>query len=249
MPVCRLIFRLDYKVKFDIFDNASKIMHLMNEQGDDFWNVYNDDPTKRTITAVKESNENFFFRALTVTPIHIDCNLERHEGIELAGLENDPMLTKIIKITNSVRKEFKINDLVRSGLRIFYLDKLELGKGSITKAIEKLISPGIIKDINGELGQISDIGFAFDVEHGDKIHYHYRFGPYFKGEAKKYLTYQTKTFDKNIDFNFVADIDLYEMNFSIAESVNYLKWCRPIFEKANNSIENTKKIIIETGGE
>lgn len=236
MPVCRLIFRLDFKLLFEMFNKTGEIMKKMDEAGEDFWNNYIDDTQKRMISARNESETDLWARSINVCPQSIDGIMLTHKGVSLEGLESDDTFRKLIKVTNNIRKQFRINNLIRCGLRLFYFEKLNFQDDNINLPFQKTINNHIINGIITELGEINDLGIVFDGAHEDKIKYHFRCGPYYNREASKYITHFSEKFKENKDFNFIADIDLYENDFSLSESVSLIKWCIPVLVKAKNCI-------------
>ena len=43
--------------------------------------------------------------------------------------------------------------------------------------------------------------------------------------------------------NIIVDIDLYETNFTLNETVSFAKWCNPLLDKTKKIIPDVEKIL------
>lgn len=250
MPVCRVVFSLDFNINYEIINAPGKVMELLNESVDNFWSTLGENPTGRRITAINESEEQRWGRNFSVRPNRIGASFEKHEGISIKNIANDDVFHKLVKITNKVREQFHIKNLQRCGLRLFYFAKLGSKKDEVKQAFQKMLDKPLVDGILPCLGEIQDIGIVVDGVHEDKIKYHFRCGPYFKGEAdkKKYLQYFGDKFDQTENFDMVCDIDLYEHSFSLTEMVSFAKWCNPLLNKAQKFINLFESLLLKNMG-
>jgi hypothetical protein len=245
MPVCRLIFQINYKGNFDIIEKPGQVMRVLNDTDTGFWHNLGENVNIRTVNGNSKIEEEKHFRELSVSPNTIRSAIEHHQGIEINDLPTHDTIRKIIKITNALRKEFNIDELVRFGIRFFYFANLGLGQERIASIFNKLFDAPIVDAISNKLGSIDDSGIAFDGTHEDQVKYHFKCGPYFSKEASKYLKQFVSSFEKETEYDMVFDIDLYENNFNLNKDVSIIKWIEPALIKMNDIIEDTKRIILE----
>lgn len=238
MPVCRLIFRLDFKLNYDIVGAPEKVMRIINESAGSFWSDLGENIKGRLITARNESEENRWGRNITVSPNTISGFFEKHEGFAIEDIENDEIFLNFVKIINRLRGQFRINDLQRCGLRFFYFSKIASEENAVNQAFQRMLDNTLLEEVISSLGEIQDIGIHLEGSHEDKIKYHVNCGTYFKGEAEKkgYLEYFANKFDQVKEFDFICDIDLYEDSFFLSEMASYAKWCNPLINKARKFI-------------
>ena len=254
MPICRFIFRLDFKVNFDIIDSPGKILRLLSDlkKGNEpLFLDLSEDGQKRLITGRYISREKKKSYNFTVEPISIHGGMEAVEGVDIEKLEDNDILINLVKTTNKLRKEYHIADLVRCGFRMIFFDNIGDSVENVTLAIKKMLNNNFIQEFTSNIGNIEDIAIALDGTHEDAIKFHFRCGPYHKDEAQKkqYLSLFASTIDKDQEFNFIADLDFYEENFSLAEAVSFQKWLQPVISKANNSISTIKSTIEDMIGD
>jgi hypothetical protein len=254
MPICRFIFRLDFKANFDIIDSPGKILRFLSDlkKGDEsFFPDLLEDGQKRLITGRYISKDKKKLYNFTVEPISIHSGMETVEGVDIEKLENNDILINLVKTTNKLRKEFHIADLVRCGFRMIFFDNIGDSVENVTLAIKKMLNNNFIQEFTSNVGNIEDIGIALDGTHEDETKFHFKCGPYYKDEAQKkqYLSLSASAIDKDQKFNFIADLDFYEENFSLAEAVSFQKWLQPVISRANNSISIIKSKIEDMIGD
>lgn len=211
-------------------------MRIMDDVGKDFWSSFSESSAGRTVTANNDSREEKWSREASVTPNAISGNLERHSGLQIDDIPSDEAFLKLVKTIDDVRRHFSISELARCGMRIYYFDKIQPIGESVKATFESLFDREFISQSVSALGEIEDIGFCIDGKHKDKLEYHFRCGPYFSPEADKYIEYLPNEFSKNGEFNFVADIDLFERSFVLKDSVSIAKWCGPLFSRLRQTI-------------
>ena len=151
---------------------------------------------------------------------------------------------KIIKLVNEFRREFGIEVLTRCGIRFFYLSKFNSDDENIISKFNILFNNNLVDTVENKLGSISDVGIIFEGQNKDLTKYRVHFGPYSKKESDRYFP-TISNYLKTVDgFNFIADIDLYEANFTLHSSVSFMKWCNPLIKKAHDYVSDIKSIII-----
>lgn len=185
---------------------------------------------------------------MTVEPTSIHGSFESLEGVDIESFAETEIFRKLIKLTNKLRQEFDIHDIIRSGFRFYYLDNLADSPEKVNKAFTKIINDKLSGGLESTVGTIKDSGFSFDGEHNDKIKYHFRCGPYFRGEAGKYFKYISQKIDESSVKDLIVDLDCYEEKFNLSRDVSFKKWCNPILSKANstfNIINELMKELIE----
>ena len=251
MPYHRVIFRLDFMPNFDIIETPAKTMRIIMEKYDSFLPDLGEDIVQRSITAKYEAASGDYIRSITVTPTAITGLIDTSKGIKRSGVLTDTDLAKLIKIANELRSSYHINNLVRTGLRFYYFSKIAAQEGSVNNAFQRLFDHKFIKSLHATLGTVNDLAFVLDGEHEDKILYHLRSGPYFKGELsrKKYLTINPDKFDENNDVDLILDVDMYENNHTLNETVSFAKWCDPLVKRANKLIEELKPMLAKLVGD
>jgi hypothetical protein len=245
MGISKIIFRIDYLPAFKVFDSPGLALKIMNQDGKYEWNGFSDDSSKRQVGSAKQSKEEGYSLNLNCSPICIDGTLINHKGIAFEHVDKNDDLIRLITITNSLRDEYEIFQLKRSGIRLFYFNDLKLGSEIVKERFAALIDKTLVKNIISELGKIDDIMISFDGEGEDKLKYHFRSGPYFSHEAKKYIEFFPEEFVKTSVYDMVVDLDIYEENFELRKNVSYMKWCNGAFKKAIKIISGLEKSLIE----
>lgn len=243
MPVCRLIFRLDFKANFKIIDHPGEVMRIIHAAGNEFLPRLSENQQVRTISGVFSSKEKTIFRSLSVEPNAIYGIIETVNGIEIKSLENDHNFSGLIKIAGTICKEFGIKEIARSGLRLFFFKKLYTNDKQMHSAFRRLYDGHIVQSLEKILGNIDDYRIAFDGQHEEKIHYHFNCGPYRSDEAGKYLVEIADEFKQQVNYDFIADLDLFEKDFELSAVLT--KWYLPLFRQAEQTYDTLEKNLLE----
>ncbi len=237
MPVCKVIFRLDFTVNFRMMEAPGRIFQT-------FWETLNLDraPIKelserapRILTVHTQTADSDCGVLFNASPTSIDGSFEIAKGIELPDLlESDP-LAPLVKLADRLCGEFSIDTISRSGFRLFYFGKLGTCFEDALAAFNSFFRPNHIRSIEGKLGRISDVAAVWEGADQDGVRYSCRSGPYRSAEARKYFNLIADKIMEACDFDMIFDLDLHEYNFSIARrTISNLY--RPILIKANEFI-------------
>lgn len=246
-----MIFRLDYKVNYDITSRPGTVMRLLDSMGDEYEDDLRENQQRRQVLALYKTKD--ISSSLTVDPNSISCTIESLEGTPFGNIaEKYKVFHDLLKIVDLICKEFSINELTRSGFRIFYFNHL-LDDAQIYKSFYSFYSKELTQGLEENLGGISDVAIIFDGSNEDKLLYHLKAGPYtVKDEAtnketSRYMPELAKEFETKHDYNFVCDLDIYENNVAIPYGA-FVRWCKPHLLRAQKSIENIEKLIEKNSG-
>ena len=204
-----------------------------------------DDPQKRVISARYGDDLKSQLRSMTVEPTSIHGSFESVGGVNVEYFEDDEIFRKLIKLTNIFRKDFNINEINRCGFRFKYIENLRSSPEKVNKAFKIIVNNKLSQGADTILGGIKDFVIAFDGEDRDKIKYHFKCGPYFKGEAAKYFKYISTKFDESCVKDFIIDLDLYEEKFNLSKDVSFGKWCSPMIKKAWATFDYMKLLLTD----
>jgi hypothetical protein len=247
MPVCRLIFRLDFKVNFEIIERSGTTMRMLwetfeKENPKGFELKENRNNRSVTIRSVSENGD--FTRHLNVEPTSINGVFESIEGVEVNKLLYDTKgFIFLTKLASDLCEEFHIDHILRSGLRLLHLNKLGKYAGDIVKAYQPMFNTEVINRFEDKLGSIQDYAIVLDGVSEDGVGYHFLTGPYRTEEAQKFFHEIADTISKQADYDMVCDLDLYENDFSLSKR-SVSKLYRPLIAKAERVIETLEKEII-----
>jgi hypothetical protein len=246
MAICSLIFRLDYKQNFEILNQPGTIMRIIsNEGGKKFWNEFQDSPQNRHIAATYlDDKKPSLFRQITVDPTTITFSIEFAPGIKLEKIGDNESFTGLSKIVKSLCNNFNIDEILRCGIRIIYFNSIGNNNPNLKTYSNKFFDDKLLGVIEKSIGHPEDYGFSFDGTSNDNIKYRLRFGPYTKDEAKKYLEHVHENMANNCEFNFICDLDLYELKFSLAQR-RPIAWSKPLLEKAQKLINGLENSLLE----
>ncbi len=147
MGISKIIFRIDYLPAFKVFDSPGLALKIMNQDGKYEWNGFSDDSSKRQVGSAKQSKEEGYSLNLNCSPICIDGTLINHKGIAFEHVDKNDDLIRLITITNSLRDEYEIFQLKRSGIRLFYFNDLKLGSEIVKERFAALIDKTLVKNI------------------------------------------------------------------------------------------------------
>jgi hypothetical protein len=249
MPVCRLIFRLDFTVNFDVIEHSGEVMRTL-------WNAFEsernsgfelkENQRNRTIILRYLSENGDFIKHLNVEPTSINGAFESTEGVEIDKLLNDQKgFLFLTKLASQLCEQFRIDTILRSGLRLFYFNKLGSQEGNdVVRAFHKMLNADTISTLETRLGTIQDYGIVLDGTFDDGVRYHFGTGPYRSEEAQKYFAEIAGNFSQQTDFDFTCDLDLYENNFSLS-SRQLSKMYRPVVAKASEIIQATESEVLK----
>jgi hypothetical protein len=246
MPVCRLIFRLDFKVNFEIIERSGTVMQILwdafekeNPKGSEL----RENKNNRTVTVRFVSENGNFMKHLNVEPTSINGEFKSIEGVEINKLLNNTKgFVFLTKLAGQLCERFQIDRIIRSGLRLFYLNKLGKQDGDIVRAYQKIFNTEVIDNFENKLGTVQDYAIVLDGASEDGVYYHFSTGPYRAEEAQKFFHEIANKFSEQADYDMICDLDLYENNFSLSNrSLSNLY--RPIIAKAQNAIETLESEI------
>jgi hypothetical protein len=230
----RVIFRLDFsRPSFRIIDAPGVVMKLLGEMGDDeYWPEFKDASATRTISVSAREEKSAVFRQFSVEPTALHFLMDCKGGVNLHTLLTDVNISPLFKGVHSLCEHFEISDFSRAGLRIIALSTIGAGRVSLLPKAVALVDSALIGNVRKTLGNVTDVGIAVDGQSDDKLGYHLRVGPYSHVEAQKYFDAEIAKGIVGADSraNFVADLDFFEVNFSM--TVKASQWCKVPLDKA-----------------
>jgi len=247
MPVCKVIFRLDFKLHFGIIDSPGKIFEI-------FWDTLNlgnrpnsqlsKSPVHRIISVQTRDGERGPVASFNASPSTFDGALEKIEGIELLNLlETEPLLS-LVRLAGRLCENFNIDIISRSGFRLIYLGKVGDSFQDALASFNGFFKPNYITSVEEKLGRISDVGIIWEGADESGVKYRCHSGPYRSQEAPRYFTSIIDKISTSSDFDTICDLDLYEQNFSISKrTISNLY--RPIVLKANKFIKDLENGLIQ----
>lgn len=244
MPVCRLIFRLDFKrTNFDILGQPGEVMKLLSSGPENFWSELAEATQQHIVTAKSITDTTKGVRQISVEPRSIHGSFESVDGVDLKGILKHESIAEMNRIIAEVCGRYKIIDLARAGFRIFYLNTLGNKPGEVKEAFKKMFAEDIVSAASAKLGTINDYAVSFDGEADDKLKYRYRSGPYESKEAARYFSEDVvPKFKEKTEFDFISEIDVYEQNFVLGD-IGFEKWCRPVIKKMLDMIDVSEVLI------
>ena len=254
MSVHKLIFRLDFEPNFNIVDSTGKILRLLQEAGKrKHWPDLGETAEKHSISGRNISKEEGWLTSITIDPVAISGHIESLQGIPIEKIEDSKPVSRLFKITNEFRREFHINNLKRTGFRLFLFEENpKVNKKNVKKAFLHLFDKDLINSLSEVLGTFTDSGIGFDGTHDDGIQFHLHWGPYTQGELKRHLQEfgqlykhcDTDPFKSQDDGLIVTvDIDFFEKDHQLHETTSFAKWCRPVIDRAVIMRENILKYL------
>lgn len=239
MPIFKLIFRFDYQINFGIMDNPGSVMKLISDAPDGFWKDLGETIQSRQIHCKTSDPARGIDYSIAVTPQHIVGSIETIEGIEFRDLYRYSIFRTIVELSQNVIDQFDIANITRGGFRTFGLQNVG-GVQTSNNFFKPFLKPDLLELVESGLGPSSDYLLAVDGRHDDKISYHYRMGPYNKGEAAKFfeIPFVRDALDDRPEYNLIFDLDLYEESFSIPRQ-STSKWFGPLIERAQETTKGT----------
>ncbi len=236
MPICKLIFRLDYDLNYDIYDRPGHVMKILDlESNDEFFSEKRENQQRRGISKIYKSNDDKLLRQITVEPTNMFATFECVPGVDIDDLSSYLSFTELLRITDALRKEFKIEEVVRSGFRILNFSKLR-DSDAIVATYNALFDPGYLSIVRETLGTPNDYGLSFERMDEDGLSYNFKSGPIRADEnISKYLEHFADNFSEQTGYDHIIDLDFYEKNLSLAE-VAMNKWYKPLLNTAKKLI-------------
>jgi hypothetical protein len=228
-----MVFRLDFqRPNFDIINSPGTVMKILSGMGEQYWPEFKDDSANRRVSTSSVDKEKGTLRQITVEPTAITFVLELATGIDLNSVDTDDAVSALFKGIHSLCDAFNINEIQRAGIRFTALGEIKESTSGLGAVFNKLIDGELVRSVNASLGDIKDIGLAFDGEGADKLCYHCRLGPFEVNEAAKYLTAPTAKVVEDIGSptNLIFDLDIYEEKFAM--TVSAAKWSKRPMAKA-----------------
>lgn len=245
MRVHRLIFRLDFnRPNFAIIDSPGRVMQLLSEMGGaEYWPEFQDSAASRTISGSARDEKDGTFRQFTSEPTAMHFLIESVNGFNFSSLTSDKTISTLFKGVHSFCEAFKIENFSRVGIRFIVLGNVTTTAPSLLPKVESLIDKELHDCVRSTLGEVKDVGWAFDGEEADKLKYHFRMGPYAMDETKKYFSAETA---KRIEesggvANFVSDLDFYEQNFAM--TVRASQWCKEPIDKSQKLLVSVDQFL------
>ncbi len=254
-----MIFRLDFEPNFSIIDSQGRILHILQKAGEGrHWPDLGITSDKHQVTGKKISREDGWLAAISVGPANISGHMESLEGIPLENIEDSLPVSRLFRIVNIIRKEFHVSNYKRTGVRfLLFEDDMESNSDGIKEAFLCLFDHNMVRDLSPTLGAFTDCGMAFDGSNEDGINFHLKWGPYREGELKRHLQefdhfYRnciSSPYKTDSDIALTIDIDFYETDHQLHESVGFGKWCRPLIDRALRMKKDIEETIIRQQGE
>ena len=247
MPVCRLIFRLDFDLNYDIVEHPGEVMRLIDQLSDDNCEM-KESQQRRGVEGSYVSDDGRVVSEFTVEPRNIVASYELADGFDLDKLAVDEGFLLLTKLSNAVCEKFHINDIKRSGIRIFYFGKVQNEGGAFT-AYRSFINSDLIGGIENSIGDIDDYGINVNGVSEEQIKYSCRTGPLKRDEDyTRYFQRMASKISESSSWDFIIDVDLYEQNIAISK-IPMHKWFRPKIEKATNLINHIESEIEKNRGD
>ncbi|WP_428623582.1 hypothetical protein [Sedimenticola sp.] len=215
-------------------------MAFLDSAPKDFWSSIGENRQTREIRAQYKSDVEY--RTLAVEPRAIHCAIERPAGILLEDLANDSSFLQALKLTKTFFTDFGVRDIVRAGVRVFYLGLPNPELDTTKLKFRELYTPGILDLAEETLGEINDFQIAFDGGLEGDVRYHLRIGPYSGDEAAAHFREFVDQIASMSNANFICDLDLYESSFELPD-VQLIKWFTPHLRKSKSIIESIEKLI------
>lgn len=236
MSVNRIIYRLDFNLNYDIVEQPGQIMKLLDRIADDDY-VLKENMQRRGVASVFTSTDGKVITELTVEPQTIVVSYENAEGIDLDKILIDETFLSLTKLTGKVCEKYHINDINRSGFRIFYFGSIQNNEAAFN-AYRSFYDTDLIDVFENFLGDIQDYAVHFNGASTEGIKYHCKTGPLKKDENyNAYFQNMSPDVLPSDNWGFIVDIDLYEENIAIS-NIPIHKWFRPKIEKATELINN-----------
>lgn len=256
MPVHRVIYRLDFEPVFDIIDSAGKILRLLKEAGKgEHWPDLGEIPDRHSVSGRNSSKKEGWWTSISLEPTALIGEFETLDGLHVEQIEKSKFIARLFSMTNMFRKEFRINTFKRIGFRIILFEKAATDRESVKNAFQSLLDKNFSDNLVKTLGGYTDIGIALDGQHDDGLFYKLKCGPYGEREFKNYLPNlqriadAEKMEDKADHLALTMDIDMYEKNTHLSDTMHFKKWCYPVLAKNTKVIDTVSQAIMKGFGE
>ncbi|MBC8739220.1 hypothetical protein F6X40_20945 [Paraburkholderia sp. UCT31] len=243
MPVHRVIFRADLgSANYEILDNPGSVLRILQGAGESFFKQVQDAAVNRTIVgSTGQVGDSESYR-MSVSPLAIDFSYETAAGIDFQKFEAAETLRALFKYTQELTEHFKIRQLQRAGLRLYYLGSVGKGTSELVPVFRKATHSAFVDAIGESIGSPADYGFHFDGEK-EALKYHLHFGPYRSQEAARYFETVHSKLDTIGKGNIVCDLDQYEESF--VQTVTWSVWTRTAVTRAVDFVSRLERSLNE----
>jgi hypothetical protein len=242
MRAFHVIFRLDFQRNFKMLNEPGTVAKLIGDTAPkDFFDFFGEDRANRRILVKHLSGSRY--RALTVEPTAIVCDLETRDGVLPEALSDDGDFVPLCSVASALLKEFSITKLERAGLRLLMFGTNAKSVESAVRACRGLVASDARAAFEELLGQAADVGIAADGVSDAKVSYHLRFGPFVGAdEYAKYFSNINELLPKKPQVDSVIDLDLFELKFNYTTS-SVIKWCVPKLDTAAAVAKRVAEVI------
>lgn len=249
MRILRAIYRLDFPRNYEMINQPGTVARLIQEGAPkEFFDFYGEDRAARKIIAKRLVKDEARFRALTVEPATIVCDIERIKGIPIEALVDDPDFAGLCTVISSVLKRFEIVNLDRAGLRLFVFGSNGRNRDAVLRACKSFVSNTLLANVRETLGEAGDIGIAIDGASDAKVSYHLRVGPFLgPSEFPKYFSSINDLLPPDLTADTVIDLDLFENKFAFT-AAGAVKWCMPQVTSASKISQALSEMIAREAG-
>jgi hypothetical protein len=245
MGVCRLIMRIDFEPCFGIMDRYGTLAQTMAREEDGKTKFFTTMQDGHPIREIKGTfNEGSLRRELSVSLTAIIIDYQNLEGVPLDGIREDTTFSRLTDLVTTIRKDFGIFSELRTGLRLFYVNRVtNAERAKMTAAFRQLIDTSLWEAVTGELAEPSDAGVSFSGGVEGEPQYVTRFGPFMGlSEYDKYFQAAHADASKKLleDANFIFDLDQFQTRTKLGPG---LQWWKPMLITANKLIPRVEQQI------
>ncbi len=239
MNAHRIIFRLDFRPNFKLYDSLGNIAHSLTENSL-FKEVGINTNNKQVIAKFDDSGS---IGRINVDVGNIILLIESLIGVDVNNLRDFQLLSELVSITSNICGNYNVSEIKRCGLRTVLFGNAG-GVEKVSAFMRDKIDNRVIHSIEENLGLIDDYLAAYDGKNDNGINYHVTYGPYYEEQASRHLELINKEFiDKNFNYDFICDIDQYEANFSLPSEL-IKKWSNPLVVNISNLVYDLQNIIL-----
>ena len=243
MPtVIKWIFRIDYRLNFEMLNSPGTVLSCLFSEGDDFWDSVNEAANKRTFTgSIHKANSQYYH--LSIDPQFIVAISESALGSNLASLSEDRTFNSADRLIERVLSQFKISNIERAGIRLFIFDGERDTLSDNVGSFMRLVNRDYFNSLSGELGDINDLAVILEGCTNDKINYRHQFGPYTSQDRTKFyenLKLPEENPSESIPYKMCFDIDLSEKNISFS-GLTMKRWCKTKWPKADDVVKSVMR--------
>lgn len=246
MRALRVIYRIDFPRNYDMMNRPGAVARILNESfPPEFFDKHGEDRNARKVIGKRLLRDQARYRSLTAEPTAIVCDIERAAGIELRSLAEDEDFRTICGGITDFLKEFGIKKFERAGFRLFLFGSVLGDRQRSLRAFRSLVKSDMVKGVESIVGNATDLGIAIDGISASKVSYHLRCGPFVGTEEYgKYFSAISDLLPKDLEADFVTDLDFFENKFAYTAS-SAVKWCVPQIETAGQLVQLMAKTLAE----